>query len=67
MRGQRDSSTSLRCAQNEMWGGGRAVSALTGVTCGGRCAALEMTCGGEGEGRFPNRLYGLLGMSASTA
>ena len=36
-----------------------------GVTCGGR-AALEMTCG-EGEGRFPNRPYGLLGRSDLTA
>ena len=28
--------------------------------------ALEMACGEE-EGRFPNRPYGLLGRSASTA
>ena len=27
------------------------------MTCGGRCAALEMACGEE-EGRFPKRPYG---------
>ena len=32
-----------------------------GVTCGGRCAAVEMTCG-DGEGRFPPlRVVGKVG------